>query len=275
MLALNDVFERTWRWLLRDRWPRPEAEFWPAATGAVPGLTYLAEVYWNLEKTMIDQGLTFAYDKRLLDGLHAPAWEAPGRVRDLLASEHPPTHRLARFLENHDEPRSADTLGPRLRAAVAVLSTVPGMRFFFDGQFDGRRIRAPVQLGRWPDEAPDAAIRELYDRALGAASDDLFHDGHWTLLEASSCGDPTFADIVAWRWRTAEALAVVAVNLGGQQAHANLRVAADLPAGAQFDFEDQLTGERYRWNRGALESTGLYVRLDGGDAHLFVVRATS
>ena len=35
MLALNDVFERTWGRLLRSAWPRPAEEFWPRATSEV------------------------------------------------------------------------------------------------------------------------------------------------------------------------------------------------------------------------------------------------
>ena len=121
MLVLNDVFGRTWRRLLRGEWPQPQEEFWTTTTRAIPALTYLAEVYWGLEATLLDQGFDFAYDKRLLDCLHSP--DAGACVRHLLNVD--PRHgmRLARFLENHDEPRSAATLGPRLPAGAALAAT--------------------------------------------------------------------------------------------------------------------------------------------------------
>ena len=32
------------------------------------------------------------------------------------------------------------------------MSTIQGLRFYYDGQFEGRRVRLPVQLGRMPDD---------------------------------------------------------------------------------------------------------------------------
>jgi len=65
MLVLPDVFERTWG--------RRAPLFWPAATRRVrervPGFLFMAEVYWDLEWTMQQQGFDYAYDKRLYDRL--------------------------------------------------------------------------------------------------------------------------------------------------------------------------------------------------------------
>jgi hypothetical protein len=271
MLVLNDVFERTWRRVLRDVWRRPFDEFWPGAIRSSPDLTYVAEVYWELEGVLLDQGFNFAYDKRLLDCLHAP--DAGPRTRNLLAADWPESVRLARFIENHDEPRSVTTLGQRLAASAALVGTLPGMRFFFDGQMDGRRIKVPVQLGRWPDEPVDPVVRTFYDRLFEFASDDLLHEGEWGLLDAFPAGDHSFPNIVAYRWRTPSAVAVVVANLGDRQAQASLAMASDLVPGDAFDFEDRVTGATYRWTREALERTGLYVRLDAGAAHLFLVHA--
>ena len=124
MLVFNDVFERTWRWRLGDQWPVPASEFWTAATRTIPELIYLAEVYWGLEGRALEQGFNFAYDKRLLDALHSP--QPASRLRALLAARHPDSARLSRFLENHDEPRSAATLGSqtaRVRVSGGIHST--------------------------------------------------------------------------------------------------------------------------------------------------------
>lgn len=268
MLVLNEVFDGTWRRVLREQWDVPVREFWPLAIAAAPSLIYLAEVYWDLEPTLQQQGFHFTYDKRLLDRLHA----SPARdVRAHLAADPAFRDRLARFLENHDEPRSAATLDGRLPAAASALATLPGMRFFFDGQFEGRRVRCPVQLGRWPDEEESPDIARMYERLLGVADEDLFHMGAWALLETAPAGNASHVNLVAWTWRRDAEVAVVTVNLGREVAEGHV-VLGVLPAGVAWDFEDRLTGTRYRWTRTALEAGGLYVRLEGGGAHVFNLR---
>lgn len=269
MLLLNDVFERTWRGVLRGTWPRQPEEFWPAATAMLPDFTFLAEVYWSLEGTLLNQGFDFAYDKRLLDCLHGPA---PGPcVRALLAGDIPPGRQLARFLENHDEPRSKAALGARLPAAAVLASTVPGLHFFFDGQFDGRRVRTPVQLGRWADEEPDAAVREMYDRVLRFGRSEVAQKGEWQLLASSSAGDDSFSALVGCRWRRNGTLALAVANPAGTPAQAYFTLSADLPEGDTFDFIDRLSGAAYRRTRADLARIGLFVRLEAGQAHLFDV----
>lgn len=269
MLVLNDVFERTWRAVLRDSWPRPQAEFWPAARKAMPDLTFLAEAYWGLEGRLLDDGFDFVYGKELLDALHRGDAR---HARHVLAN--PRADRFAWFIENHDEPRSAATVGSRLPASAALVAAAPGMRFFFDGQLEGRRIKPPVQLGRWPDEADDR-VRALYDRVLEYAADDVFEAGQWTLPEISDAGDDTCHQIVAIAWRLQDQLALVVANVGDRTAQAHVDVIPHLPAGDAFEFEDRLTGASYRWMREHLQQRGLYVRLDAGTAHLFGVHRAS
>lgn len=269
MLVLNDVFERTWRRLLRDEWPPLSTEFWPDTTRTIPGLMYLAEVYWGLEGRMLEQGFTFAYDKRLFDSLHAP--DRAARTRELLAASNPDPNRLSRFIENHDEPRSAATLAAILPAAASLLATSAGMRFFFDGQFDGRRVRVPVQMGRWPEEPADASVRALYERVLAFAGQPVLHDGAPQILNVSAADDGSFVDIVAYRWRTDSALALLVVNLGASTSQAYVAIAADLPPGTAFNFEDWLTNAIYHRTRESLLDRGLFVRLEPGCAHLFTV----
>ena len=64
----------------------------------------MAEVYWDLEWTLQQQGFDYTYDKRLYDRLR----EGHARpVREHLHAGLEYQQRLARFLENHDEPRAA------------------------------------------------------------------------------------------------------------------------------------------------------------------------
>jgi hypothetical protein len=145
------------------------------------------------------------------------------------------------------------------------------MRFFFDGQMEGARHRAPVQLGRWPDEPVAAEIHQLYKRLLAVADQDLFHEGDWDQLQVVTAGNETHADLIAWCWRWRGRLAVVVVNLGERAADGHVQL-LDLPDGDAWTFEDRLTGAEYRWDRSHLEAEGLYVRLEAGRAHVLIVR---
>ncbi len=105
MLILPDVFERTWG--------RKPANFWAPALQRVrkqnPDFCFMAEVYWDLEWTMQQQGFDYTYDKRLYDRLR----EGHARpVREHLHAAPDYQIKLARFLENHDEPRAAATFDP-------------------------------------------------------------------------------------------------------------------------------------------------------------------
>ena len=69
----------------------------------------MAEVYWDLEWTLQQQGFDYTYDKRLYDRLrdgHARP------VREHFYAELDYQNKMARFLENHDEPRAAATFSP-------------------------------------------------------------------------------------------------------------------------------------------------------------------
>ena len=160
MLVLPDVFERTWG--------RRAPLFWPETTRRVreqvPSFCFMAEVYWDLEWTMQQQGFDYAYDKRLYDRLR----EGHARpVREHLQAGLDYQDRLARFMENHDEPRAASTFPDGMREAAAIVTYLsPGLRFFHHGQFEGRRKRISPHLVRAPREPQDAAAESFYERLL-------------------------------------------------------------------------------------------------------------
>ena len=265
MLVLNDVFAQTWSHVVDPLWRAPAEEFWPDATRRVPTLLFLAEVYWDREWQLQRQGFHYTYDKTLLDRLHQGA----GEVRGHLQADPAYSAKLARFLENHDEPRSAAVFGPRLVAAATIAFTLPGLRFFFDGQLEGAEVRPPVQLGRWPADSSSPGVRDFYNRLLRAIDMPLFHDGEWRLLDVAGAGDSTSANLVAYAWRRGHERAVIAANVSTVDAQGLVQL-GDLPDGDAFDFVDQFTDQRYRWSRADVQH-GLYVRLAGGRAHLFLV----
>ena len=271
MLVLADVFARTWA---RSA-PAAAAghpEFWAAARAAVPGFLLLAECYWDTEWRLQQLGFDFTYDKRLYDRLlHEPL----DAVRGHLGAASDYQARSARFIENHDEPRSAVAFGGRVPAAAVTMATLPGLRFFHDGQFEGRRVVVPVQLGVEPVEPVDEPLAAFYDRLLRLANDPLLHTGDWRLLDVREL-DHTLPLVVAWRWKDDTGdLRIIVVNPGERAAHGNVDVVDDVPEGEEVGFEDLLDGRTYSWRREDLAGRGLYVRLEPGQAHVFAVSKDS
>ena len=154
--------------------------------------SFMAEVYWDMEWTMLQQGFDYAYDKRLYDRLR----EGHARpVREHFHAGLDYQNKLARFLENHDEPRAAATFAPDVHKAAAVITFLsPGLRFFHQGQFEGRKKRISPHLIRGPEEPVDQKLQQFYDRLLSVLRNPVVRNGDWQLLECVPAWDGN------WTW---------------------------------------------------------------------------
>ncbi|GAA3382955.1 alpha-amylase [Cryptosporangium minutisporangium] len=228
MLMLTDVFAKTWG---DQAGPVPAAEFWPDVLAQVrarhPHLLFVAEAYWDLEWTLQQQGFDYCYDKRLHDRL------AEGDVAGLrahLAAGVDYQRRLLRFVENHDEPRAAATLAPieRLRAATIAIATLPGATLWHEGQFDGRRVRLPVFLGRRPAEPLDPGFRRFGAAVLAAVRAGELRAGTWRLLDVVGWPDnPSHRALLAWSWERGAGRHLVVLNLSERAAQGRVRLPWD------------------------------------------------
>jgi hypothetical protein len=256
MLVLPDVFERTWG----QRAPL----FWPTATQRVrervPGFLFMAEVYWDLEWTLQQQGFDYAYDKRLYDRLR----ERHARpVREHYRAGLDYQNKLVRFLENHDEPRAAATFPPGIHEAAAVVTFLsPGLRFFHQGQFEGRRKRISPHLCRGPSEPIDQALVSFYDRLLGVLRQPAVRDGQWQLLECVPAweGNWTCDCFLAFAWQGLEGeRLLVTVNYAPNQSQCHVRLPfADL-GHDQWRLQDQIGMAIYDRNGADLQARGLFL----------------
>jgi glycosidase len=268
MLVLPEVFERTWG----QRAPL----FWPRATQRVrervPGFTFMAEVYWDLEWTMQQQGFDYAYDKRLYDRLRE---HRAGPVREHLRAGLDYQDRLARFLENHDEPRAAATFSPTVHKAAAVITFLaPGLRFFHQGQFDGKKKRISPHLGRGPDEPVDQDLHGFYARLLAVLREPTFRDGQWQLLECTPAwdGNWTHECFLAFVWqKTDDGRFVVAVNFAPNQSQCHVRLPFANLGGRQWTLQDQLTSSTHAWHGDDLQNRGLFLDMAPWQACVFKI----
>jgi len=270
MLVTNEIFQRTWGRFLQP-WPEPKTEFWQEAMAVLPDFVWLAEVYWDMEWRMQELGFRFTYDKRLYDRLREGSTES---VRAHLVADVQYQSKLARFLENHDEPRCAASF-PRekIAAVVTLASTLPGMRFYHHGQFDGKKIFVPMPLNKAQNEVPDQDVRKLYEKLLRFTDAKIFHAGVWKLLEIQPAGDDTFHDLIAYRWQHENDGRLIVVNLGGGTAQGKVRDSAE-GTSANLSLHDLWDGKEYVRARADIEGNGLYVRLAPYQAHAFEVRPT-
>ena len=248
---------------------RLQQEFWAKAHAAVPNLILLAEAYWGTESRLLDLGFSFVYDKGLYDavrGIRMPD------VHAQLAAPAAYQSRLARFLENHDEDRCAAVFGKDRRTSVGTLmGTLPGMRFYHQGEIEGASVRLPITLRIGADEPADPASTAFFTRLLRITRDDVFHRGEWNLLSVTPEGDDTAGNLVAYEWRSEKAWKVISINLAGSASQGRVHFGARALAAKDYVFYDELNDVRYIRSADELRSPGLFVRRDGFDAHLFSV----
>lgn len=269
MLLLNAVFERTWGKRAGDR---PAQEYWdaliPAVKKAHQDFLFIAEAYWDLEWELQHRGFGFCYDKRLYDRLEHDSAES---VRLHLCADPDYQGKLLRFLENHDEPRAASAFaGAKEQAAAVVTSTLPGARMFHEGQFEGRKVRLPVFLGRRPAEAINEELHAFYAKLLKAVDHPIFRAGNWELCERSGWPDnASFLNLVAWSWTDGDERYLIVVNLSDTPSQGQVKIPWQEVAGKTWRLADLLSDVVYDRDGGAISSSGLYVGLEPWGSNLF------
>jgi hypothetical protein len=270
--VLPDIFERTWG--------IPTQPFWPKATERVreqfPEFRFMAEVYWDLEWTLQQQGFDYAYDKRLYDRLHE-GHARPVREHFLAGLDY--QDKLARFLDNHDEQRAAAVFPHGKHEAAAVITFLaPGLRFFQQGQFEGRTKRISPHLVRRPNEPLDTVLSQFYERLITILRQPVVRDGEWRLLPCDPAweGNWTSDCFVAFAWRgAADDWLLVVVNYAPNQSQCYIRLPlADLGR-HEWRLQDQLGAETYDRDGADLEARGLYLDMRPWQASVFSLTTTS
>jgi hypothetical protein len=256
MLILPDIFERTWG--------IPSQPFWPKAISRVherfPGFCFMAEVYWDMEWTLQNQGFDYTYDKRLYDRLrdgHART------VREHFLAGLDYQNRLVRFLENHDEPRAAATFPPGTYEAAAVITFLsPGMRFFHQGQFEGRKKKISPHLCRAPVEPIDRKLKQFYARLLAVLHHPAIRDGQWQLLECVPAWEDnwTWDCFLAFAWQNHRGdRLLVTVNYAPNQSQCYVRIPFTDLGSDQWRLADLLGNAIYDRKGNDLQAHGLYI----------------
>jgi hypothetical protein len=268
MLVLPEIIERTWH--------RAAQPFWPRAIGRVreqhPEFCFVAEVYWDLEWTMHQQGFDYAYDKRLYDRLIEGAVRP---IRDHFLADREYQDKLARFLENHDEPRAAATFPIATHQAAAVTTFLsPGLRFFHQGQFEGRKKHVSPHLVRAPVEPVDETLSQFYDRLLAVLRCPQAREGRWQMIECAPAweGNGSWDCFLAFTWTTGPGdPLLIAVNYAPHRSQCFVKLSWPELANGTARLRDLMGPAQYDRDGDDLLARGLFLDLPPWGYHVFTV----
>jgi hypothetical protein len=219
---------------------------------------------------MQQQGFDYAYDKRLYDRLR----EGRARpVREHFLADMKYQNKLARFLENHDEPRAASTFAPAVHNAAAVITFFsPGLRFFHQGEFEGKTKRISPHLVRGPDEAVNTGLKQFYDRLLGALRSPVVRNGQWQLVECHPAWEGNWSSdaFIAFAWQGASGQnLLVVVNYSDHASQCYAKLPFSGVEGRQWRLNDQMSDASYGRDGNELVSRGLFLDLPAWGYHVF------
>ncbi len=275
MLPLNNIFHNTWSGVLNKfGYKKPEEEFWKTAIEKVRAesreFIFMAECYWDLEWDLQQLGFDFTYDKRLTDRLAANDIRG---VNAHLRADRDFQLKSVRFLENHDEKRAVTKFGKqRSVAAATIISTIQGMKLYYDGQFEGKKIKLPLQLGREPFEKISETKKTFYNKLLDITKDEIFIKGEWSQLEILPVNvkNDTYNNIFAWQWKFENNLRIVVINYSDSTSQCRLKFHINSSFETIILF-DLLNDQKYIRRTDEILNSGLFIELKSYKNHIFSI----
>ncbi len=218
MLILNNIHKFVWkeRVYANGKFKDPKEEFWLKAISEVkknyPDFVFIAECYWEKERELFELGFDYAYDKPLYDALQYQDIES---IKSHLGKHKFLQEKLIRFIENHDEPRALFAFGrEKSKAAITLISFMPGAHLFHEGQLVGFKIKSPVQLARRKAEPEDAEITLFYKKLFSIINGQLKDISSFSILLSESAWgeDQSYKNFVAVLLKSDSKFYILAVN---------------------------------------------------------------
>jgi len=271
-LALNDVIQQIWpQEMSYWGYTEPATEFWTEAIAQVKDkydVKFLAEVYNEWAPKIREVGFDYAYDKTLYDHLGTGNLED---IRNYISSTPLEVHqRSAHFVENHDEPRAATFFGTNSRAdaANAVVMTLPGMRFYFDGQERGYFNKLEVHLRRGTPESSHVGVVKYYDALRSVLSKPLFNLGKWTYRNVN--GSDAWR-LMTWEWEYNYEKLLVVINFSDAEGSGSIVCPEAQPVNGNdtIHVTELLTGTIFTQSAVQMSSSGLGVVVGSWSVQMF------
>jgi hypothetical protein len=150
----------------------------------------------------------------------------------------------------------------------------PGLRFFHQGQLEGREKRISPHLIRAPHEFRDEELQTFYSDLLSVIKQPLFRDGQWKLLECVPAwdGNGSWDSFIAFAWEEQYGRrAVIVVNYAPHASQCYLRLPFSYISDHRIEFRDLMTIALYYRDGNDLLSQGIFLDLPPWGYHAFEV----
>lgn len=184
-------------------------------------------------------------------------------------------NKLARFLENHDEPRAAAIFSREVHEAAAVITYLSaGLRFFHQGQFEGCRKRISPHLVCAPLEPIDEALQQFYYRLLPIIHRPTVREGQWSLLACAAAWDGNWTSdcFLAFGWQGNDGeRSVATVNFAPNQSQCYIPLPIPELAGRSVRLKDLMSSAIFDRDGSKLLSPGFYLDLPAWNYHVFTL----
>jgi hypothetical protein len=162
------------------------------------------------------------------------------------------------------------------QAAAVITFLTPGLRFFHQGQFEGRVKRISPHLVRGPVEPVNEHLAQFYNRLLTVLRQPIFREGKWQLLECAPGweGNSSCDAFIAYAWEGSDGgRALVAVNYSDHFSQCYVRLPFSNLSARQWRLRDLLGEAQYERNGNELQSQGLFLDVGPWQYHVFNVSA--
>lgn len=272
MLVTNSVFKKTWQEVLQENTQTiPDKEFWQSAVKAVknikPEFILIAEVYWQMENQLWQQGFDFCYDKTLYDHFESKNSQ---NIYFYLKKISDNIQKFVHFSENHDEPRCITHFGKNALAITTFNYILPGLNLIHQGQTKGKKIKLPVQIDTAVEEKLDLDIKNYFDKLFKLNQQGLFA-GKWQMLEVRGLENSDLAEgIIACQWQNGQNLTIIAINIADHSSQGHIII--KLTERGETEFYDHISKQKYQYKNQDINTYGLYVDLKPGQTHIFSVK---
>ena len=163
---------------------------------------------------------------------------------------------------------------PVHKAAAIITFLCPGLRFFHQGQFEGRKKRISPHLIRAPHELPETELQLFYSELLKVLKKPIFRNGDWRLLECAPAwnGNESWNSFLAFAWENEDGgNALVTVNYAPHASQCYVRLPIPKFADQPVMFTDLMSNALYERDGNDLLSGGIYLDLPAWGYHIFEV----
>jgi len=151
----------------------------------------------------------------------------------------------------------------------------PGLRFFHQGQFTGRKKRISPHLVRAPHESINTELQKFYGSLLEILKKSILRNGEWSLLESVPAWEAnnTWDSFIVFAWKGTDSDRVlVCVNYSPQPGQCYVRLPFPELADKQWKFDDLMSEASYDREGNDLLRSGLYLDIAGWGYHVFEIK---